>query len=173
MIDWIVNLCVNPQLSVHKALVDRLLGTHKGGHTGLDLMFTTRHYARKIMKVPSLFYKEAIWAVTLLDVRKKVSDPREEKVFFNPVFLRANGSTLAPNKSCLDNAITTYGQLLAEVASRVAGRKHNRHIANVFDLITTTDLDKRDDFYFYTNKDPLPFFKVRQHHIYETRLNSP
>ena len=79
-------------------------------------MFTTRHYARKIMKVPSLFYKETLWAVTLLDVHKNITNPRDEKIFYNPTFLRANGNTLTPKKTCLAHNITTYGQLLDAVA---------------------------------------------------------
>ena len=171
-IDWLVNLCVNPTLSLHKALVERLLGTHKGDLSGLDLMFTTRHYARKIMKVPSLFYKEALWAVTLLHVRKKVLDPRAEKLFYNPTFLRADGRTLTPNNTCLTHNITTYGQLLDEVALRTAGVRHRRHIASLFDLITTADLDGRGDYFLHTHRDPIPFSKLYQHHIYEALLRT-
>ena len=152
--------------------MDRLLGTHKGGLTGLDLMFTTRNYARKTMKIPSLFYKEALWAVTTLDVRKKITNPRDEKLFYNPTFLRTNGSTLTPNNTCLTHNITTYGQLLDEVAIRTAGGRHNRHISAVFDLIATKDLDGRGDFVLHIHRGPISFTQVTQHLLYEALLRT-
>ena len=53
-IKWLIDLCVDPKLTVHLALMDRLLGEQKGKCCGKDLFFTTKH-ARKVLKIASPF----------------------------------------------------------------------------------------------------------------------
>ena len=71
-VKWLVDLCIQPDLNTHLALIARLLGEQKGKGTGKDLFFTTKNYARKILKIDSPFYKESIKAITTLDTRKQV-----------------------------------------------------------------------------------------------------
>ena len=97
-IKWLINPCVDPALNIHLALIDRLLGEQKGKCRGKDLFFTTKHYARKVLKINSLFYKDAIKALTTLDLRKQVLDPREEKLFYNPIFQGRSAQTLKITK---------------------------------------------------------------------------
>ena len=68
-IKWLIDLYVDPKLTVHLALMDRLLGEQKGKCCGKDLFFTTKH-ARKVLKIASPFYTEAIKAMTTLGLRK-------------------------------------------------------------------------------------------------------
>ena len=85
-IKWLIDLCVDPTSNSHLALVDRMLGEQKEKCHGKYLFFTTNHYARKVLKINSPFYKEAIEVMATLDLRKQVVDPREEKLFYNPIF---------------------------------------------------------------------------------------
>ena len=85
-IKWLIDLCIDPNLNTHLALMDRLLGEQKGKCRGKDLFFTTEHYASKVLKISTPFYKEAIKAMTTLDLRKQVLDPRDEKLFYYPIF---------------------------------------------------------------------------------------
>ena len=55
--------------------MDRLLDEQKGKCRGNDLFFTAKHYARKVLKISSPFYRVAIKAMTTLDLRKQVFDP--------------------------------------------------------------------------------------------------
>ena len=80
--------------------MDRLLGEQKGKYRGKDLFFTTKHYARKVLKFASPFYTEAIKAMTTLGLRKQVLDPRDEKLFYNTIFQGKNEQTLRIMKSC-------------------------------------------------------------------------
>ena len=80
-IKWLIDLCIDPTLNNHLTLVDRLLGEQKGKCHGKDLHFTTKHYARKVLKINSPLYKEAIKAMTTLDLRKQVLDRGEERLF--------------------------------------------------------------------------------------------
>ena len=115
--------------------MDRLLGEQKGKCRGKDLFFTTTHYARKVLKIASPFYTEAIKAMTTLGLRKQVLDPRDEKLFYNPIFQGRNGQTLRITKPCETAGVFTYGQLLDAVALKNNGRPHRRHIANLLDRV--------------------------------------
>ena len=149
-IKWLIDLCVDPKLTVHLALMDRLLGEQKGKCSGKDLFFNTKHYARKVLKIASPFYTEAIKAMTTLDLRKQVLDPRDEKLFYNPIFQGRNEQTLRITKPCETAGVFTYGQLLDEVALKNNGRPHRIHIANLFDRIIFRDLDDRQFYLLHT-----------------------
>ena len=166
-IKWLIDLCVDPNLTVHLALMDRLLGEQKGKCHGKDLFFTTKHYARKVRKIASPFYTEAIKAMTTLDLRKQVLDPRDEQLFYNPIFQRGNGQTLSITKPCDTAGVFTYGQLLDEVALKNNGRPHRRHVANLFDCISLRDLDDRQFYLLNTVDGDFKFQKVTQKILYE------
>ena len=159
-IKWLIALCVDPKLTVHLALMDRLRGEQKGKCRGKDLFFTTKHYARKVSKIVSPFYAEAIKAMTTLDLRKQVLDPGEEQLFYNPIFQGRNGQTLRITKLCETAGVFKYGQLLDEVALRNNGRPHRRHIANLFDRIVLRDLDDRQHYLLNTVDGNFKFQKV-------------
>ena len=169
-IKWLINLCVDPALNIHLALIDRLLGEQKGKCRGKDLFFTTKHYARKVLKINSPFYKDAIKAMTTLDLRKQVLDPREEKLFYNPIFQGRSEQTLKITKPCETAGVFTYGLLLDEVALRNNGRPHRRHIANLFDRIFIRDLDDRQHYLLNTVDGNFNFVNVTQKLVYEQLL---
>ena len=89
-IQWLIELCSNPILATHLALVKELLGEQKGGIQGTGIFFTNKHHARRILKITSPYYLEAIRAMPTLDTRKQILNPRGEKVFYNPVFAQEN-----------------------------------------------------------------------------------
>ena len=169
-IKWLIDLCVDPKLTVHLALMDRLLGEQKGKCRGKDLFFTTKHYARKVLKIASPFYTEAIKAMTTLGLRKQVLDPRDEKLFYNPIFQGRNEQRLRITKPCETAGVFTYGQLSDEVALKNNGRPHRRHIANLFDRIILRDLDDRQFYLLHTVDGNFKFQKVTQKMLYEQLL---
>ena len=156
-VKWLVDLCVQPELNTHLALIARLLGEQKGKGTGKDLFFTTQNYARKILKIDSPFYEESIKAITTLDTCKQVLESRDEKLFYNPVFLGRDGHTLKITKPCELAGVFTYGQLLDEVEHR---RPHRRHIANLYDRIDVQDFDERGHHVLATTTGNFTFQKV-------------
>ena len=153
--------------AVHLALMDRLLGEQKGKSRGKDLFFTTKHNARKVLKIPSPFYTEAIKAMTTLGLRKQVLDPRDEKLFYNPIVQGRNEQTLRITKPCETAGVFTHGQ---EVALKNNGRPHRRHIANIFDLVILRDLDDRQHYLLNTVDGNFKFQKVTQKMVYEQLL---
>ena len=169
-IKWLIDLCVDPKLTVHLALMDSLLGEQKGKCRGKDLYFTTKHYARKVLKIASPFYTEAIKAMTTLGLRKRVFDQRDQKLFYNPIFQGRNEQALRITKPCEPCGVFTYGQLLDEVALKNNGRPHRRHSANLFDRIILRDLDDRQHYLLNTVDGNFKFQKVTQKMLYEQLL---
>ena len=159
-------ICVQPDLNTHLALIARLLGEQKGKGTGKDLFVTTKNYALKILKIDSPFYEESIKAITTIDTRKQVLEPRDEKLFYNPIFLGCDGHTLLITKPCELAGVFTYGQLLDEVKHRNNGRSHRRHIANLYDRIEVKDFDEREHHLLATTTGNFTFQKVTQRLLY-------
>ena len=77
---WLIEI-TNTALNTHKNIITYLLGTHKGNLKGIDLFFTTNHYARKTFKTYNDFYRDAIHTITKLNTKKIVEDPKLEHVF--------------------------------------------------------------------------------------------
>ena len=80
-IRWLMELVANSQLHTHTAIMTELLGTQKGGLQGIELFFTTQYYAKKLLATKSSFYSGAIQAITKLQVKMKIEDPMQEKLF--------------------------------------------------------------------------------------------
>ena len=150
--------------------MDRLLGEQEGKCRGKDLFFTTKHYTRTVLEIASPFYTEAIKAMTTLGLRKQVLNPRDEKLFDNPIFQGRNEQTLRITKPCETAGVFTYGQLLDEVALKNNGRPHRRHIANLFHRIILRDLDDRQFYLLNTVDGNFKFQKVTQKMLYEQLL---
>ena len=108
--------------------------------------------------------------MTTLDLRKQVLDPREEKLFHNPIFQGRSVQTLKITKPCETAGVFTYGLLLDEVELRTNGRPHRRHIANLFDRIFIRDLDDRQHYLLNTVDGNFKFEKVTQKLVYEQLL---
>ena len=147
-------------------LITRLMGDQKGRCNGRDLFFTTTRYARRILRIDSPFYKESITAMTTLESWKQVLDPRDEKLFYNPIFQGELGHTLNVTKSCARAGVYTYGQLLDEVAEREKGLPHCRNVTNILDRIAVRDLEERQHHLLITVGSNVPFHKVSQKLLY-------
>ena len=90
-----MELAENKDLKVQSAIMTSLVGTQKGGLIGIELMFANNSYCTKMIKIPaSDFYVEAFKATSKLCLRKEIKNLYTEKVFYNPLFTNANGTTL-------------------------------------------------------------------------------
>ena len=108
--------------------------------------------------------------MTTLDLRKQVLDPREEKLFYNPIFQGRSEQTLKITKPCETAGVFTSGLLLEEVELQNNGRPHRRHIANLFDSKIIRDLDDRQHYLLNTVDGNFKFEKVTQKLVYEQLL---
>ena len=147
-----MKLVTTPQLHIHQLLMSSLMGSQKGGLHGIDLFFTTQHYTKRIFKTQNTFYRDAIHAITKLQVKKKIDDPAHEKIFYNPTFKNEAMETIRINLTCQKNDIYTYGQILTEHEKQQNNAPYNKHIAKIYTIIAHTDLENRDEHVIYNTK---------------------
>ena len=83
--------------------------------------------------------------MTALETRKQILNPRDEKVFYNPVFTHENDQITRLNNYSEREGVFTYGQLLDEVTLRDNGRPYRAPIINVHDRIIIRDLTNRQE----------------------------
>ena len=166
---WLMEIVTNPELNMHKNIITALLGTQKGNLKGIDLFFTTNHYAKKIFKTENAFYKDAIHTITQLPTKKKIEDAKLENVFYNTTFTDSEMNTIPINPSCQKNNIYTYGQILVEHEKRQNQQPHNRHIANIYLKITNKDLENRTEnvIYHTESKTYVKFQDTENKQIYQ------
>ena len=129
-VQWLIDLCIDLAVLGHLALVTELLGDQKGKLRGSDLFFTSRHYARRILRATSPFTKRPSPRWTCANAF--LTDLRAEKLFHNTIFTRVDHHTLRVSHYCERVGVFTYGQLLDEVALRDSGRHHRSLLTTLF-----------------------------------------
>ncbi len=142
---WLMELVANEDLRFHSSLIASLIGTQKGGLEGVDLFFTTKQYAKSVLKTDATFYKSAIEAVTKLGARRRIVDLNSEKVFYNPTFRSALDKPLSINKTCERFQAYTYGDIVAEYLKQQNGEPHRRFVAFIYEKIKYRDVERRDE----------------------------
>ena len=166
-VQYLVSLCTNTELSLHKALMERLFGVQKGGLTGIELFFTPKNYAKNTCVYPSSFYREAIVSMTSLEMEKQIFDRYEEKIFYNKTFRNENDQAITPNKICLDKKYFTYQDLILEQGKKNRGEQYLKSVVSILDQIRVKDFQDRNDFYFLAHQGKVSFSKVTQKMLYE------
>ena len=149
---WLIELMTSPNVATHLQLMTRLIGEQKGGLRGTELFFTTPHYAKSTLKTSIRYYKRAIEVFTTLQIKKKIDDPKNEKLFYNPTFKDRNDKVLQISRTCENMRIYTYGQVLLEHEKKQGNQPHHRYIASIYEKITSKDLENRNDDHIYNAK---------------------
>ena len=114
---WLMEITTNPEFKIHLETFTNLVGIQKGNNKGKDLIFTSRTYITRVMKIQNSFYKEAMQSLSMFRRKKGINDPRDwdtENIFYNPLILSKAGKTLKETKHFQDNKIYKLGQLLDE-----------------------------------------------------------
>ena len=169
---WLFSLCINSELSLHKALVQRLLGVQRGGLQGIDIFFTPKFFAQRFLQTSSSFYREAITSMTSLEPRKQILDRFEENIFFNPAFKQSNGRVIFPTDDFLTKNIFTYDRFVLELGAKNRGERYDRSIIAMYNKIAIRDLKDRGEFFLCVDSTLIPFQKVTQKLLYERILKS-
>jgi len=163
-------MITNPKLTHHLNTMTTLMQHQPAGLQGIDLIFTTKSFAKKKMLKTSNFYTEAIQGITELDIKKKINNPREEKIFYNKTFC-TNGRIIVPNETTRRHRVHSYGQLLDEVQKRANHQQYIRGIATLYDNITQKDLYNRQEHILITsNEGKIKFDNVTQKILYEEMM---
>ena len=167
-IQWLMEITTSTQLQTHQELITKLLGIQKGGLQGVDLLFITKEYFQQELKVTSSFYKEAIKAMTKITVKKKITNPEQEKVFYNTNFTNAKHKVIKINRICEQMQVYTYGQILKEQEKKQNKVPYQTNITHIYDLIRFKDIDiqAENTLYITSTEKELPFQNVTQKMIY-------
>ena len=162
---WLIELAHNQDLVSHKAVMTSLIGIQKGGLQGTDLLFVNNYYTKKLLNTPhSSFYGEAITAISKLNLNKQITDLREEKIFYNPIFLNNNLKTIPIPKRCERDEIFTYGEVIDEYTKQTNGEPYKAFVANIFPKIRHTNIaGKSANTIFITELQALLSFKAVTH----------
>ncbi len=84
-VHWLIRLITESNLKVQLEVAKSLVGLHADLSLP-DIIFTDQDYVKKYLKTESLFYKDALTAITRLNVWKKVPEIRDARFFYNPIF---------------------------------------------------------------------------------------
>ena len=114
-IKWLMEMLSNPGLKVHLSIMEKLVGTQKGGLVGHELFFTTVNYSRKITTTD--FYKEAIQAINTLKVQKKSRIYSQKRFFTIPRSKILNLMSSPSRKSARKGKYTLTVKLVTNMLS--------------------------------------------------------
>ena len=165
---WLIEVTSTEVLRTHLNLIKALLGTQKGGLQGEDFLFTTKHYIDRIFNTNSIFYKSAFSASKKLQFQKGVVDPKNEKLFYNPVFKDAKGKVITINATCAKHNAYTYGQIEGEFNKKSNGLPSITHVANIFKRVHSIDLTQRqvNQIFDIRSQEFVPFKEASHKFIY-------
>ena len=110
---WLIEIGTNPELSLHLNVFSDLLGKQKGNIMGRDLLFLQKSYMKSHLKTESKFYKEALSAISKIDVKKGISQVEkwdQEHLFYNTLFKTENGKTHSLTKDFEEKKSTFWGK---------------------------------------------------------------
>ena len=166
-----MEIITNENLKTHRAIITNLIGPQKGGLQGTELFLTTKQYARRTLKTNALFYKNSIYAITKLNVKKKMENVNEEKMFYNPNFKNTQGNTIPITITCEKQKIFTYGQVKHEHQKRINGQLYNKHIANIFTKIAYLENRNQNLIYITNLHKYIKLNQVTHREIYEELIS--
>ena len=119
-----------------------MIGTQKGNLNGEDVIFADQSFIKHTLRVNDSFYREALNAISKLEIRKHIPELKNEPVFYNPIFTTKHGEEYKTIKPFSGNnrlsKIKTYQDLLdAENTEKLSLKaaitqkiKSIQHIAN-------------------------------------------
>ena len=130
-VKWLIELVSTPERKSHPCIFENLIGPQKGNITGRDLLFLPRSYMTRHLKTKNLFYKEALLAISSLEITKGLPNIEQwdkEHLFYDGLFsLKTNKDKEIPiNRYYEQGNYYTFGQFLDEKTKQVRNLESNR-----------------------------------------------
>ena len=171
---WMIQLASDENFRLNLDIFSRLIGPQKGNITGKDTIFLQISYHQRILKTNSLFYKNCLLAVATLDIKKGIDNIDSwdnEHLFYNPVFLTADGHTFPLTDHCEKMKVFRYEQLIQERKKKQDNLHHDKGLIRLLDKIQiNTSLARKDVLVKGDTGKELEFLHVSQKIIYEELL---
>ena len=165
-----MEMATNPDLKVNLDIFSTLLGNQGGNNKGRDLIFMHKPQISRVMKINSIFYKEALKAVSVFERKKRIPDIKDwddENIFYNPLIMSKSGKTLKETEYCRKNGIYKLGQLLEEKSKEARNLPFDRKLASIANNIILDTGVKKEDMVFLGNRKEVKMSMITQKELYE------
>ena len=163
-------------MNAHLCLFERLIGVQKGNISGRDLLFLPRSYIQRHLKTENSFYKEALLAISDLEITKGVPNVAQwdkEHLFYNSLFSLNNDRDRAiPISRYFERAnLFTFGQYLDEKTKQARGQQYDRKAVALCDQVALKVPVKKEDFLILNKGGRIEFRFVTHKRLYEDTIS--
>ena len=175
---WLMEIATNPEFKIHLETFSILVGVQKGGNAGKDLIFMTRPFITRVMKVEDSFYKEALRSLSMFRRHKGIARPEDwdnENIFYNPLVLSRSGKTIKETVYCQNNNITKLGQLFEEKAKEARNVQYDKKLVSLANNIRLAIMNMdhkliKEDLVFLGNTNTVKMKYITQKDLYEDAI---
>ena len=168
---WLIDITINPSLTLSYSIFHNLLGVQKGGIFGRDLIFLQPSYMQRHLKTSSNFYKEALSALSKLDLSKGISNVNQwdsEHLFYNKYFHAKDlDKTFATTKYFETINLVTFGQFLEEKVKEIRNQPFDTKAVSLYsDIVISPYATKEHTLHMNAGKD-VTFDEITHKILYE------
>ena len=170
-VKWLIDLTINPSLTLSYQIFQNLLGVQKGGISGRDLIFLQPSYMQRNLKTSSNFYKEALSAISKLDLSKGVSNVNQwdsEHLFYNKYFHAKDlDKTFVMTKYFETRNLVTFGHFLEEKVKEIRNQPFDTKAVSLYsDIVISPYATKEHTLHMNECKD-VTFDEITHKILYE------
>ena len=175
-VKWLIELVSSPELKPHLSIFKSLIGTQKANISGRDLIFLPTSYMTRHIKTENLFYKEALLAISKLEITKglpSVAQWDNEHLFYNSLFhLNTDQEKTIPiNKYFEQEKFYTLGQFLEEKTKQARNQEYNRRVVGLCDQVVLKLPVQKEDYLILINGEEIKFNFVTHKQLYEDAIS--
>ncbi len=168
---WLIDIVSNPTFKLSYDIFQHLMGVQKGGISGRDLIFLEHSYMKRQLSTVSEFYKEALTAISKLDISKGIADVDlwdNEHLFYNKYFLVKDiDKTFKVTKYFETMEIFTFGQFLEEKVKEIRNQPFNRKAVSLYSDIVISPFAKKEDTLLMNANKNTTFNEITHKLLYE------
>ena len=175
-VKWLIELVTSPEMSAHLCLFERLIGVHKGNISGRDLLFLPRSYILRHLKTENAFYKEALLAISDLEITKGVPNVAQwdkEHLFYNTLFSLKNAQdrVIPISRYFEQGNLFTFGQFLEEKTKQAREQRYDRKAVALCDQVALKVPVQKEDFLILNKGERIEFKFVTHKQLYEDTIS--
>ena len=175
-VKWLIELVTSPEMKPHLSIFTKLIGPQKGNISGRDLIFLSRSYMNRQLKTQNTFYKEALLAISKLEIYKGIQNVAQwdnEHLFYNSLFsLKTNPDKTIPiNRYFEQGKYYTFGQFLDEKTKQARNQEYDRKVTELCDQVSFQINVKKEDHLTLNNGEEVKFKLITHKTLYEDALS--
>ena len=170
-VKWLIDITIDPSLNLSYSIFHELLGVQKGGIFGKDLIFLQPSYMQRHLKTSSNFYKEALSAISKLDLSKGISNVSQwdnEHLFYNKYFHAKDADkTFAMTKYFESRKFVTFGHFLEEKVKEIRNQPFDTKTVSLYSDIVITPFATKEHTVHISADNDITFDKITHKVLYK------